>query len=76
MLSDFKAGDLVCYNFHDCEESIKLVAIVLEACSWEPIAGSGCYYRIQFLDDQSRLIVTALELSPVDILLSYPDTPH
>ena len=76
MLGDFKVGDLVCYNFYDCDQPIKLMAIVLECCPYEPCSGSGCYYKIQFLDDQSRLIATAIELSPVDRLLSYPDTPQ
>ncbi len=76
MLNDFKVGDLVCYCFHDCDRPIKLMAIVLEYCSYIQPTGSGSSYKIQFLDDQSCLIATASELDPIDTLLSYPDTPH
>ena len=65
-------GDLVCYGFHDCEHPIRLMAIVLK-CYFHD---SKPYYLIQFTDDGSQMDVSAHELSPVDILLSYPDTPR
>ena len=68
MLNDFKVGDLVCYSIQGFCQPIKLMAIVLECCDYIQPLDSGSYYRIQFLDDQSRLIATAIELSPVDRL--------
>ena len=65
-------GDLVYYCFHDCEHPISLLAIVLE-CYLDDVKP---YYLIRFIDDGSQMTVTAYELDPVDILLSYPDTPR
>ena len=72
MSHKYNVGDLVCYGFHDCEHPISLLAIVLE-CYHDDIRP---YYLIQFTDDGSQMDVSAHELSPVDTLLSYPDTPH
>ena len=71
-----KVGDLVCYSYHDCGnpfQPIRLMAIVLE-CHHEK--NRKPYYLIQFTADSSQMTVAALELSPVDTLLSYPDTPQ
>ena len=65
-------GDLVYYCFHDCEHPISLLAIVLE-CYLDDVKP---YYLIRFIDDGSQMTVTPYELDPVDILLSYPDTPR
>ena len=72
MSHEYKAGDLVCYSYHDCSnpfQPIRLMAIVLELLT-------ESHYKIQFIADSSRMAVTALELSHVDTLLSYPDTPQ
>ena len=73
MLCNPHVGDLVCYNFNDCDQPIKLMAIVLE-CYYNE--GDQPYYKIQFTDDGSQITVSAMELSLVDTLLSYPDTPQ
>ena len=70
VLGDFKVGDLVCYSYQDNVNPIRLMAIVLECCD------DGCQYKIQFTDDGSQMFVNVIELSPVDTLLSYPDTPQ
>ena len=67
-------GDLVCYNYYDCDQPIKLMAIVLECL--KSIHTDQIYYKIQFIDDGSQMDVSTKELDPVDKLLSYPDTPH
>ena len=70
MSHKYNVGDLVCYGFHDCEYPIRLMAIVLERL----YSSYGSYYTIQFTDDGSQMDVSDNELSPVDTLLSYPDT--